>query len=242
MDALTALRYLEATRGRWGAAQGQYFKATTPTPGTGILLNPRTSFSDNAATLLVMNSAPANSNVYLIPDYIRLSVSVVDAISAGSEFDFVATLDPTLRYSSGGTQIVTPKTYASNNGPVNSLRAGPAPNIGPYGPQASVYMGSVTLAAASGNLIHSSRGVMKTGTTTAIAVVGDEYNFSFSTGVDGAGSAKAGSAATAYRLNLGPHVIAPQSSLALIFWCVNLTTAPTCELDMGWWEVPAYPA
>ncbi|HKR55871.1 MAG TPA: hypothetical protein VJS20_06190, partial [Gemmatimonadales bacterium] len=196
-------------------------------------------FSATAALLEIQNTAPAGSNVWVCPDYIKLTVSVADVTSAAGSFNAVFSLDSKLRYASGGTQIVTPGTYANNYGPMQTLRTGPGANLS-HLPQAAVFLGALVLNAESGNVVRSSRCVAKVGAAANLSPVGDEYVFTFGQGEDvGAGFAKTGTTAAIYRENVGQKAIGPQSSMALHFWCPNITTGLTVELDAAWFEVTA---
>jgi hypothetical protein len=238
MDALTNTKFLAASLGRWGASQGWYYKAINATPGTGIVSATTTAFSATAALVEFQNTANTGSNVFSFPDYVKLIVSVADVESAAGSLNVVASIDNKLRFSSGGTQVVLPGTYANNYGPVQAQRIGPA-NIVTNGPQTAIFAGALVLNAESGNVVRTARSVVKVGGATNFGVVGDEYILTFATGNDaGAGSAKTGTTAAIYRQNLGFASIAPQSSLALHFWCPNITTGVTVEVDVGWFEAP----
>lgn len=243
MDFLSAQLKIDGTRARWYASQGSYFKATNATPGTGIVVSStQQTFSATKGMLCLQNTAPANSNVFLFPDHIRLTVSVVDV--AATSFQYVIASDSILRYSSGGTQIVTPGTYASNNGPMNALRAGPAPNIKPFGPQGALFFGDLTYAAESGNVVRGARGCMKSN-AAPLTQVNDEFLWSFAPSEDvGAGQSKAGAASnpTIFRQNVGSFGIGPQCSMVFNTWAPAVTTGPTFELEVGWYELAAYPA
>jgi len=238
MDALTNAKFLQASGARWGASQGWYYKAINATPGTGIVSATTAAFSATAALVEFQNTAPAASNVFSFPDYVKLIVSVADVESAAGSFNLVTALDNKLRYSSGGTQVVLPGTYANNYGPAQAQRTGAA-NIVANGPQTAVFAGALVLNAESATVVRTARSVVKVGGATNFGVVGDEFVFTFGSGSDaGAGAAKTGTTAAIYRQNLGFQSIAPQSSLAMHFWCPNITTGVTVELDVGWYEMP----
>jgi hypothetical protein len=251
MDALTSAKFLAGTQGRWLASQGPYFKAISPTIGTGQLGPTATAFAaTTSAFLCIQNTAGAGSNVFVYPDLARFLVSVADVVSAGSSLQYALVLDQALRYSSGGTQLVTPGTYANNNGPTQSSRIGATPLGGQatgaksYGPQAAIFAGALVLTAESANAVRIGRGIIKVAAASPVCVVADEYFFSFSNSYDsGAGQSKIGTTAAIYRQNPGlVGGIGPQGSLALHLWEANQTTAPTLETDIGWWEAPSYPA
>ena len=237
MDALTNAKFLAGTQGRWLASQGQYFKAMNGTPGTPITGPTTTAFSTTAALFEVENSAPTGSNVFLYPDYVKLLIAGADTTTAASQFNYVGVIDPILRFSSGGFQPISPEA-----GPVNVLRMNNQSGLITM-PQANWHFGAVVLNTAGANRLIMARGQAKTGQTTNLAVVGDEFYFSFSPGYDvGAGAAKTGTTATIYRQNLGVVCVPPQSSFALLTWFPNLTAAFTFELEAAWFELPSYPA
>lgn len=242
-DALTSAKFLAGTQGRWLASQGQYYKAISPTIGTGQLGPTAAAFSATSAFLVMQNTAPANSNVYLFPDLARLLCSVIDATSAAGSLQYAISIDTILRYSSGGTQLVTPGTYANNNGPTHTARMGPA-QVKATGPQTAVFAGALVTAAESANVVRVARGFVKAGGATAVCVVGDEFIFAFSNSYDGGSSStKVGTTAAIYRQSPGlVGGIGPQGSLVLHLWELLETTAPTFETDVGWWEIPSYPA
>jgi len=249
MDALTSAKLLAGTQGRWLASQGQYFKAISPTIGTGQLQPAATAFSATSAGFLVQNTAPATSNVFVFPDLLRLLTSVVDVTSAAGSLQYAISIDNILRYSSGGTQLVTPGTYANNNGPTQTSRIGATPLGGQvtsgksYGPQAAVFAGAIVATAESANVVRIARGFVKAGAATAVMVVGDEVVFAFSNSYDGGSSStKVGTTASIYRQSPGlVGGIGPQGSMLIHLWELLETTPPTFETDFGWWEVPAYP-
>jgi len=237
MDALTNAKFLAGTQGRWIASQGQYFKAMNGTPGSAITGPTTTSFSTTAALFEVENSAPANSNVFVYPDFVKLTIVGVDTTTAASTFNYCGVLDPILRFSSGGFQPISPET-----GPVNVLRMNNQGGAGTM-PQANWHFGAIVLNTAGTNRLIMSRGVAKVGQTTALTVAGDQYYFSFSPAYDvGAGAALSGTLPAIYRQNLGVVCVPPQSSFALLTWYPNLTAAFTFELEAGWFEMPSYPA
>lgn len=250
MDALTSAKFLSGTQGRWLASQGQYFKAISPTIGTGQLGPAATAFSATSAFFVMQNTAPATSNVFLFPDLLRLLTSVVDVTSAAGSLQYAISIDNVLRYSSGGVQLVTPGTYANNNGPTQTSRIGATPLGGQasgaksYGPQAAIFAGAIVTAAESANVVRIARGFAKAGAATAVTVLGDEFFFSFSNSYDaGSGQSKVGTTAAIYRQNPGlVGGIGPQGSMVLHLWEILETTPPTFETDVGWWEAPAYPA
>lgn len=242
MDALTEARMIARTQGRWGAAQGQYFKAVNPTIGTGITGPAAQSFTTAANLLTIWNQAPATSNVFVFPDYIKTLVTVVD--TGGTALQYAVSLDIIKLYSSGGT-IITDRVgvQASASGPVNVLRQLPTsnPTWPGFGAQAQIAFGAITTVA--GGILTVARGVMKAATAAPVTVVNDEYIWTFNSSLESSGtSSKLGTTAAVYRDNVGIVCIPPQGSMALRLWVPAITVGATFEVEVGWWEVPAYPA
>lgn len=239
MDFLSSSLRVDGTRARWFAAQGSTFRAVNPTPGTGIQISSsQQTFSATKGFLCLQNTAPIGSNVFLFPDYIRLLATAADV--ASTSIQYLIASDNKLRYSSGGTQIVTPGTYANNNGPLNALRAAGTPYAS-TGPQGALFFGDLTFAAEGSTVVRGARGCMKTG----LVQVNDELLWSFAPSEDvGAGSAKVAAAATPtlFRQNVGAWPICPQGSMVFNTWCPAVTTGATFELEVGWFELAAYPA
>lgn len=237
MDALTSAKFLQATVSRWAAAQGYYYKAVNATPGTGIIGSTQQTFSATSGLFCMQNSAQVNSNVFLFPDYLKLLVSVVD--TTATAFQYLGVVDNTLRYSSGGTALVTVGTAAANNGPMNTRR-----RVTGSLPQAAITYGALTLAAEGSQVVRQSRGCVKAN-VAPFSQVNDEYYFAFGPSADaGAGAAKTAAASTpsVYRQNVGMVSIAPQGSFVFNAWFPAITVGFTAEVEVGWWEVPADPA
>lgn len=238
MDALTSAKFLQATVSRWAAAQGYYYKAVNATPSTGIIASStQQTFVATKGLFCIQNTAPATSNVFLFLDYLKLLVTVADV--ASTSVQYLGVLDNTLRYSSGGTQLVTPGTAASNNGPTNTRRR----LVGTI-PQAAIFYGDLTFAAEGSQVVRCARGAIKAGAAN-ITQPNDELYFGFGPSADaGAGSSKTSAATTPtiYRQNLGMVSIAPQGSFVLNLWQPAVTTGFTAEVEVGWWELPADPA
>lgn len=237
MDALSSAKFLQATVSRWAAAQGYYYKAVNATPSTGIISSTQQTFSATSGLFCMQNTAPATSNVFLFPDYLKLLVTVVD--TTATAFQYLGAVDNALRFSSGGTALVTAGTAASNNGPMNTRRR----VVGTL-PQASIFYGALTLAAEGTQVVRQSRGCVKAN-AAPVTQVNDEYYFTFGPSADaGAGSAKTAAAATPsiYRQNVGMVSIAPQGSFVFNAWFPAITVGFTAEVEVGWWEVPADPA
>lgn len=234
MDVSIQTKLLGATDGKWGAGQGIYYKAMNGTPGTGIVGPTVTAFNVNSALVEVQNPTALPSvdgsatSTYLVLDYIKLLVTAADV--AGTSIQYLGVLDPILRYSAGGTQPIPPEF-----GPVNVLNM----NNASFMPQAAWHFGAVATTNASANRLIMARGCMKANAAAPIAVVNDEYYWSFGQAYDvGAGALKTGTTPSTYRQNCGPVVVPPQSSFVLHAWSPALTGAYSFEFECGWWELP----
>ena len=207
--------FLESPRyGR--ASVGQYFRATNPTFGTGIAAGIVTGFVATTPLLIIQN--PATSSVKICLDYIKLMNTVAGASSTQAHMGVI--LDTALRYSSGGTQLTG-----------NNVNTGSANNS-----QAQIYFGAVTAAAATAARLLG-RDIIKT-QAAPCWVVGDEV-FIKAENVDTPAGATNGTATAIYPAPCGPVIIAPGHSFLLYQWNIaNATTAPSWEVEIGYWERP----
>lgn len=208
--------FLESPRyGR--ASAGQYYRATNPTFGTGIAAGIVTGYVATTPLLIIQNPAASPVKIYL--DYIKLMNTVAGATSTQAHMGVV--LDTILRYTSGGTQL------AGNN--VNTG----APNNS----QAQIYIGALVAAAASANVRLLGRDIIKT-QAAPCWVVGDEV-FIKAENNDTPAGATNGAATAIYPAPCGPIIIAPGHSFVLHQWNIaNATTAPSWEVEVGYWERP----
>lgn len=198
--------------------QGTYYKATNATPGTGIAMGIQTAFSDTANVLLLMRSASAT--VKVIPHYVRLINTVAGATTTSSRL--VVAVDTANRYSSGGTDLTT-EIVGGNTG------AGPASVVD------VLRFGAITASAVSAR-----RRLINAQLKTQAApcwVVGDEVKILFGSD-DGDQGLLSGAAAARYIVNCGPVVLEGANHCLLFhMWNpANATTAPSWEIEMGWFE------
>ena len=208
--------FLESPRyGR--ASLGQYYRATNPTFGTGIAAGIVTAFVATTPLLIIQNPAASTVKVYL--DYIKLMNTVAGATSTQAHMGIA--LDTILRYSSGGSQLTG-----------NNVNTGVANNS-----QATIQFGALTAAAASANVRLLGRDIIKT-QAAPCWVVGDEV-FIKAENMDTPAGATNGAATAIYPAPCGPIIIAPGHSFLLYQWNIaNATTAPSWEVEIGYWERP----
>ena len=213
------------SHGTYGLAdEGSYFNAVNATPGTGIIHALTTAFSSTAALFCLRNTdAEGAKRLYL--DYVRLTTGATAiAMTAATSIECAITIDNTNRYSSGGTALT----------PVNANMDSASATI------AAVTFGAVVLTAASGSVRAITRAALPRRAAPAM-VTGDQFLFNFGT-VDApsiavAGAAAPATAASSFYCPLGPVVIGGGDSINFHLWYpAGATTAPTFEVELGWWE------
>jgi hypothetical protein len=202
------------------ADEGSYFVATNPAPGAAIAYGVQAAFSDTNAFLIARNndliSNMSAKRVYL--DYIKLICTVVPASATSAQFAVKSDGPSSLRYTSGGTQIAAVNTNNDSN--TGSM-------IGN-----NIWAGTPVLAASSSSARLLARGVLN----GAIPGISDEYVIKFGS-IDGGGNIRGGTASTRLVVNAPPIIIGPQQWISLHLWFpANAATAPTFEMEMGWFE------
>ncbi len=195
---------------------GNYFTASTPTPGTGVVGGTSVNtFVETTPTLVLYNAGP--STIY--PTMLRTHLSVV-GVNAGAVLDFwTFTMDNGNRYTSGGTQL----TVVNANG-LTTTKSG-----------AFVFVGGITATANT----PKRRIVANIQTKTdVIEVVHDTMVFSWGdTFGSSADSLASNAGVTTYPgYAMPPIALPPNTSLVVVRWAVNQTTGSTHEYLMGWYE------
>src|SRR5947209_6342783 len=109
------------------ADSGNYYVATTPTMGTGIITGNPTAYVETTPAFVLYNPGPLT--VY--PMFLRLSSTVVGGGAVTK--NFTHSIDVGNRYSSGGTALVI-----KNTNPLSSNTS-----------KASATIGAITATAAS---------------------------------------------------------------------------------------------
>lgn len=213
------------------AEEGSYFKATTPTPGTGIAGNAVvTAFSDTNALLVIENNSQQNGQgKYIYLDYLRLLMSGT-APTATTVLHFAHKVGLTRRLAA-----VTPGTTLTPKA-VNSGPGGGATRASVANPVCWANANAFTVAASQ----PVDRLLGRFSIPTSLGITGDEYVIQYGV-VDHSSlpTLTAVRATAAARLMVGvePIVIAPGETYVLHrWWLTEATNAPTFEFDLGWWE------
>lgn len=200
------------------ADAGDYYRAGNATIGTAISYSVVTAWAATSAFLIMRNTA-AGGGLRVYPDYIRLLLGTAPA--SATAMHYAMTLDPTNRYTSGGTVI-----SGTNTNLLSSIATAGV---------ASVICGAPTIAAAGANVRTVTRGQVR----SVIPVVGDQYVFQFG-GLPQQGQLITNSTNPAItQISVPPVVLAPGNnhSLLLHLWFPgNVTTAAQFEIEVGFWE------
>lgn len=205
-----------ATKSSTLAADGQYFLAVSPTPGTGIAsLAAPTAFDDTKPFILINN---AHESKKLTLDYIKLTCTAPG--TGGSALHYGVKTDGTnaLRYTSGGSSLT----------PVNV-------NQGSSGASSAVVKcGAIVAIAVSSAARLLGHSVLR----PVIPVIGDTYLFVFG-GYFGAGLGGQAVAGTAVANVVVPHapvVIPPAGWFALHLWLPSQSASSSYEVELGYIE------
>ncbi len=188
------------------ADTGNYFHASTNTPGTAYTLTGATQTGFVATTpTFVMTNGSASVKVY--PDYVRFNMAT--AGTAGTRIEAVVVIDSAARYSSGGTALTA---YNTN---MNSAIASVVTPI---------EAGAVTATAATAPR-YVCRGVLK----TAIPAAGDTYLIKFSSDSDSGTTIQ-------QAISCPAVVLGQNQSLLVYTWLPSQSAAPTGEVTGAWLE------
>ena len=197
------------------ADSANYYVATTPTPGTGIISGTATSNVATTPLLVVFNGGLLN--VYLT--YLRLSTT---AASTGdvTNMNFSHSLDQGNRYGAAttGTQLTINNTNVMSNAK-SSVQA---------------TYGAIT---GAGGATANARNIGNDWPRVAlINIIGDIYEWQFGSPYgQGVGSTPA---TVCHFIRSAPAVcLQPQSSYVLAVWCATtFTTGFTAEVQLGFAE------
>lgn len=207
--------------GTWGGnlcSEGTYFRATNPTFGTGIAMSIQTTWSATKPLLVIRNTSGSATGATLYLDYIRLICTAAGSSTTSS--DLGMEIEAANRYTSGGTQL-TPA--CANTGFTTSTIA-------------DLRFGVVTAASAGSNR-QIGRMTIKT-QASPCWIVGDNVFINFGSNSGGLG-ALSGAAANLLTMDCGPVALGPNTnhSFLLHMWNTsNASTAPSWEVEVGWWE------
>jgi len=189
-------------------AEGSYFMALTPTPGTGIIGTINiAAITDISPTMVVYNGSTYK---YLYPQFLNLHETVVSTTGARVQFTFY--VDNVNRWTSGGTALTINNT---NSG--STLSSGAVINVGAI----------VSPAASAKKLIDH---VVFRGT---IDVVEDQYEFVFGSVGSGLGTGSRAATVSDFSKTLPPVAIAPGHSMVMHQWAGSQANAPTYEYRLG---------
>lgn len=203
------------------AALGQYYVATTPTPGTGVVCGTVTAFSATADGLITIsnNNAPGGRTIQLDQLVLNMSGTAPTAttVMKMAAFNEVGIVAP-----SAGNVAVVPK---------NVLASGPATNA--VVNMFSAAMCTIPAAVGTRTLVGN------WSIPTSLGITGDTYTMLFG------GDPTAATPLTAVRATAAanivtaapPITIAPQNTCILDWWWLTqATNGPTFEVLLGYIE------
>lgn len=207
------------TAAQAGAADGEYFVAATPTPGTAIVgtSTTGTSYSDTQAILGVNNRSPASTPKDIIIDFLYLH-TVTAGASLTSE-QVASRLDRGMRASAATTLT----GYGAGNGGQDAV--------------ADIHAGVITVVGATNEVRNLGRAVMRVSAAPA-SVIDDEYWFKFGATEGFAGPSADHTLATiaSIKIPMPAVVIPPGWSWILNEWApARATTAISWEYVLGYW-------
>lgn len=203
------------------AQAGQYYVATNPTPGTGVVYGTVTAFSATADGLFTIsnNNAPGTRTIQL--DALALNMSGT-APTATTVLKFAAFLESGIVAPSAGNVAVVPR-------PLNPTGTATGAVINGFSAAAMTIPAAVGARTLVGNW----------SLPTGLGITGDTYVSLF--GGDPPGSAgltavRATSAATI--VVAAPPITIPPQYTAIIdaWWLTQATNGPTWEFSLGYIE------
>jgi hypothetical protein len=205
------------------AANGKYFVATNPTPGTGVLCGTVTSFSATADGLFTISNGAGLGGPNIQLDYLKLMMSgtapTATTVQRGAVYVESGIVAP-----SAGNVVVTAR---------NVLPTGPGSVAAVNG--FSSAMCTIPAAVGTRTLVANWQ------LPTSLGVTGDEYLINFGAEpVGGAGQLTAVRATAPARLTTSttPVTIPPGYTGILDWWWVGqATNGPTFEFELAWCEL-----
>ena len=209
------------------ADEGSYFSTRTPTVGTGQATTANASaYSATTPFILIQNANPVGGkNIYL--DTIKL---LVTAAGNPTTLLYATSIDTIPVFNGLGASAAG----GNNTGVATNILSGPntVNSIGSVASQAMIWAGTVAALAAS---VCPNRHVLSNGPLrTAAPVVNDQYIFNFG-GVDMSldGVLVSGSAIAQRSIPHPPVCIGPQGSFMLTLWGAGMSSAVSCEIEIG---------
>lgn len=199
------------------AAEGGYFVATNPTPGTGIAgITATGAFSDAESLITIRNGGSGDNPKWLYLDYIRLQITA--AGTSGSDVLYTMKTDSgNERWASGGSAL-TPVNVNQGSSVATS---------------ATIHVGALVTDAATSAARLVGNGVLR----TVIRVVGDEYLFDFGGDVrSGASSLFEGLLVSRQVIPCVPVILPPSTQLVFSMYATAEAAASSYELEIGYYE------
>jgi hypothetical protein len=207
-------------------SEGSYFVGANPTIGTGIAFGAAasTSFNDTTgAGLVIMNTDQSPSGTIgkrLGIDYIKLiCTTAIGGTITTPFYQMAAKIDSSLRYSSGGTQILP----VSGNMDTSNATISRA------------YFGALTLTSPTA----AARLVFRQAVRGAAAMPGvnDIIVINFGSVEKMVGAQNLAQAIPSqFLFNAPPVELGPGQSFSLHAWATAQTSAPVYEFEIGWFE------
>lgn len=202
-----------------GAGEGTYFKATNPTFGTGIAQSIQATWVATNAIAILRNTSASATGPTIYPSFIRLICTAAGSTTSSGNLGI--TIDNSNRYSSGGSSLT----------PVNANMGSAVASV------ADVKFGAITATAASGSVRQVSRAQLKT-QASPCWTIGDEVIIVFGD-PNGEGGNLSGTTTLRMAVPVGSVALPANANHSMIvhLWnTANVTTAPSWEVEMGWWE------
>jgi hypothetical protein len=197
------------------ADSANYYTATTPTPGTGIISGTALTNVSTTPLLVVFNGGLLN--VYLL--YLRLSTTVASTGDV-TNMNFSHSIDQGNRYlgATTGTQLVTNNTNILSNSK-SSVQA---------------TYGAITGATAASS---NARNIGNDWPRVAlINIVGDVYEWQYGAPM-GVGVGSTPATVMNVCRSMPAVCLPPQSSYVIVCWCATtFTTGFTAEVQLAYCE------
>ena len=210
--AINPIVALMSSRELQSADQGNYFVATTPTPGTGIISSGSVqAYTLTTPYLVLFNNGPFN--VY--PTFMRTCVSVVDVTASAATF-YTFSYNAGNQVTSGGTALT-----------INNTNSGSAISSG-----VTATVGAITApGGAGGNKVTSHSKIR----SLTVQVIHDSVTINWGHSSQSLLSTLINNTTTHSDVvfNVAPVVITPGNSLVMVRWSNSGTTGVTNEFELG---------
>ncbi len=195
----------------FSSAEGSYYTACSPTPGTGVIGHAAPTTFDEAKPYLLIFNGHATKSLY--PQFLQLNETVASV--GGTRVQLTMTIDNGNRYSSAGTAM----TVANTN--MRSENSGAA---------VLAYQGAVVGTAASSARRLVGNIVLRGG---VIDIIQDFYQIVWGA-PDGVSNSSSRVATVAEVSRTAPPVcVGPGQSFMLTQWVASQSTGPTWEALFG---------